>query len=222
MEGAAAFISAADSVQFQCKGKLEGKSNGLVCRRPQFHDCGLHLFYVEKDGGCRLRTIGGMQRSFFASLLALALIAAVPKGSGAKMCVLTPADFAAAGIAGTTKPSVNVDDGGNSAYCVYRGKSGAMGGVELDVFYPAGAAATDVEQTFKTVLASDPGARYDPESIPGSSESVYSLRVPQSGHPDFAANAVRRGDLVFSISLPASAKAKAQLEGLSKLVLQRL
>lgn len=153
---------------------------------------------------------------------ALCLIGAVPKGSGAKMCVLTPADFAAAGVAGTLQPTINVDDGGNSAYCVYRGKSGATGGVELDVFYPAGAAATDVEQTFKTVLGSDPGARYDPESVPGSSESVYSLQVPQSGHPDFAANAVRRGDLVFSVSLPSSPNAKSQLQRLSQLVLERL
>ena len=159
---------------------------------------------------------------FAVTAALLALVAAVPKSSGAKMCVLTPADFAAAGVAGTSAPSVNVDDGGNSAYCVYRGKSGATGGVELDVFYPAGEAATDVEQTFKTVLGSDPGARYDPEPVPGSSESVYSLRVPQSGHPDFAANAVRRGDLVFSISLPSTANAEAQLLRLSRLVLERL
>lgn len=163
-----------------------------------------------------------MRYSFMAILCALCLVGAVPKGSGAKMCVLTPADFTAAGITGTSGPAVNVDDGGNSAYCVYRGKSGATGGVELDVFYPAGAAATDVEQTFKTVLASDSGARYDPESVPGSSEAMYSLQIPQSGHPDFAANAVRRGDLVFSVSLPASANAKSQLQKLSRLVLERL
>ena len=153
---------------------------------------------------------------------ALCLAGAVPKASGAKMCVLARDDFAALGITGTSEPTVNVDDGGNSAYCVYRGKSGATGGVELDVFYPAGAAATDVEQTFKTVLASDPGARYDAESVPGSSESMYSLQIPQSGHPDFAANAVRRGDLVFSVSLPSSANAKSQLQRLSRLVLERL
>lgn len=152
----------------------------------------------------------------------LCLVGAVPKGAGAKMCVLAPSDFAAAGISGTSQAAVNVDDGGNSAYCVYRGKSGATGGVELDVFYPAGASATDVEQTFKTVLASDPGVRYDPESVPGSSESMYSLQVPQKGHPDFAANAVRRGDLVFSISLPSSANAKSQLQQLSLMVLKRL
>jgi hypothetical protein len=151
----------------------------------------------------------------------LTLVAAAPKGSGSRMCVLTPADFAAAGVSGTSHPSANVDDGGNSVYCVYRGKSGATGGVELDVFYPAGA-ATDVEQTFKTVLASDPGAHYDPESVPGSSESMYSLKTPQSGHPDFAANAVRRGDLVFSVSLPSSPNAKAQLLRLSSIVLERL
>lgn len=161
-------------------------------------------------------------RHFAALACGLALTAAVPKGSGATMCVLTPADFAAAGVSGTSHPSANVDDGGNGVYCVYRGKSGATGGVELDVFYPAGTAATDVEQTFKTVLASDPGARYDDESVPGSSESSYSVKIPQSGHPDFAANAVRRGDLVFSISLSTGPNARAQLLALSRLVLARL
>ena len=153
---------------------------------------------------------------------AIALTGTVSKGSGAAMCVLTPADFSAAGVSGTSRPSANVDDGGNSVYCVYRGKSGATGGVELDVFDPAGTAATDVEQTFKTVLASDPGARYESEAVPGSSESMYSVKIPQSGHPDFAANAVRRGDLVFSISLPSGPNAQAQLLRLSRLVLQRL
>lgn len=155
-------------------------------------------------------------------LCALCLVAAVPKGSGAKMCVLTPADFAAAGIPATSQPSVDTGDGGNAVYCTYRGKSGATGGVELDVFYPAGAAATDVEQTFKTVLASDPQAHDDPESVPGSSEAMQALKISQAGHPDFAVNAVRRGDLVFSISLPSSTRAEAQLLELSQIVLRRL
>lgn len=159
--------------------------------------------------------------SIAALTCTLCVIGAVPKGSGEKMCVLTPSDFAAAGVLQTSPPSAHVDDGGNSVYCVYRGKSGATGGVELDVFNPAGATATDVEQTFKTVLASDPGAHYDSESVPGSSESMYSLKIPQAGHSDFAANAVRRGDLVFSISLPSSPNAKSALQQLSRLVLER-
>jgi hypothetical protein len=144
------------------------------------------------------------------------------KSAGAKMCVLTQADFRAAGITVNQKPDVNVQDGGASAYCIYQGRSGATGGVELDVFYPAGATPDDVAQTFKTVVASDPGARYTPADVPGTDEAVVSLSVPQNGYKPFAANAVRRGDLVFSISLPSTPSAKSQLLRLSKIVLQRL
>jgi hypothetical protein len=146
----------------------------------------------------------------------------VPKGSGAKMCVLTQADFRSYGTTVFSKPNIHVDQGGENVYCVYRGKSGAMGGVELDVFYPAGDNANDVEQTFKTVLSSDPGAHYLAENVPGADESVYSLDVPQAGYFPFAANAVRRGNLVFSISLPSSPMSKFELLGLSKIVLSRL
>jgi hypothetical protein len=145
----------------------------------------------------------------------------VPKSSGAKMCVLTQADFKPYGTLVWTTPKVNLD-GPASAYCVYREKSGATGGVELDVFFPAGDTPSDVEQTFKTVLASNPGANYLPEGVPGADESVYSLTVPQPGYFPFAANAVRRGDLVFSISLPSSPVSKLELGKLSQIVLERL
>lgn len=155
---------------------------------------------------------------------ALALLAAAPvaKGSGAQMCVLTQHDFQSLGIAVESKPAVNLDDNGASAYCVYRGKSGATGGVELDVFYPSGSNAEEIGNTWKATLGSDPGAQYEPEHLRGVDESVYSLEVPQAGHPAFAANAVRRGDLIFTISLPSSPMSKAELLKLSQLVLSRL
>jgi hypothetical protein len=155
-------------------------------------------------------------------ILAAEVAGPVAKASGAKMCVLTQADFRAFGTTVDAKPKVNIDQGGANVYCVYRGKSGATGGVELDVYYPAGETGSDVEQTFKTVLASSPGANYQPEGVPGIDESMYSLTIPQSGYPPFAANAVRRGDLVFAISLPSSPTAKAELLRLSQLVLARL
>ena len=149
--------------------------------------------------------------------------AAVPKASGAKMCVLTQSDFKPFGTLVWSKPQVHVDAGGqNNVYCTYRGASGATGGVELDVFYPAGETASDVEQTFKTALASDPGAKYTPEHVPGADESVYSAEVPSPGHLPFAANAVRRGDLVFTISLPSSPVSKTELLKISEIILQRL
>ncbi len=154
-----------------------------------------------------------------AGALALTSSASIAKGSGAQMCVLTQHDFQTFGVAVDTKPTVNLDENGASAYCVYRGKSGATGGVELDVFYPAGSNAEDIANTWKATLGSDPGAQYEPEHVPGARESVYSLSVPQPGHPAFAANAVRRGDLIFTLSLPASPAAKNELLRLSEIVL---
>jgi hypothetical protein len=154
--------------------------------------------------------------------LGVAEAASVSKGSGEQMCVLRQADFRPFGTIVWSKPIAHVDDDGASAYCVYRGKSGATGGVELDVFYPAGQSASDAEQVFKTVLGSDTGGHYVPEGVPGADESLYALDVPQEGHFPFAANAVRRGDLVFAISLPSSPLSKLEMLKLSEIVLERL
>jgi hypothetical protein len=159
---------------------------------------------------------------FCIALAGTATAASPGRSAGPDLCVLTPADFRTFGTIVESKPQVNVEQNGENVYCVYRGKSGATGGVELDVFYPAGANAADVKQTFKTVLGSDPGARYLPEGVPGADESVYSLSVPQPGSFPFAANAVRRGDLVFSISLPSSPLSKTELLQLSAIVLNRI
>lgn len=155
----------------------------------------------------------------FVSAINAASAASVAKGSGPQMCVLTQHDFQSLGITVESKPTVNLDENGANAYCVYRGKSGATGGVELDVFYPAGSNAEEIANTWKATLGSDPGAQYEPERIPRVDESVYSLEVPQPGHPAFAANAVRRGDLIFTISLPSGPNAKNQLLRLSQIVL---
>jgi hypothetical protein len=146
----------------------------------------------------------------------------IPKASGAKMCVLTQADFKPFGTLVGSKVQANIDQDGANVYCVYRGVSGAKGGVELDVFYPAGETPADIEQTFKTVLASDPGATYTPENVLGADESVYSLSVPSPGYFPFAANAVRRGALVFTLSLPSSPMSKNEMLKLSEIVLERL
>ena len=145
--------------------------------------------------------------------------APIAAGSGAQMCVLTQRDFQKFGTIVWSKPQVNLDQNGASAYCVYRGKSGATGGVELDVFYSAGSNADEIANTWKAVLGSDPGGKYVPEYIPGTDQSVYSLNVPQAGSFPFAANAVRRGNLVFSISFPSGPLAKNELRQLSQIVL---
>ena len=85
-------------------------------------------------------------------LVVTLLVAAIAPKSGAAMCALTPADFQAAGVAGAGKPTANVQDAGAGAYCVYAGKSSATGGIELDVFYPAGANAGEVKATYVTAM----------------------------------------------------------------------
>ena len=145
----------------------------------------------------------------------------ITKGSGAAMCgALTRADFAAAGLPTNARPDANVQDNGQSAYCVYRGRSGATGGVELDVFWPAGADPAAVRATEQTVLAEDAGM-YVPAALAGADEARVATAL-QSGGPRFAAIVVRRGDLVFTISLPAGPQARAQLLRLSALALRRL
>ena len=64
--------------------------------------------------------------------------------------------------------------------------------------------------------------RGNPQGVPGADKSLYSLAVPSDGFFPFAANAVQRGDLVFSISLPSSPFSKVELLKLSETVLARL
>jgi hypothetical protein len=65
-------------------------------------------------------------------------------------------------------------------------------------------------------------ANYVPVDLPGASEASICLSIAQAGYKPFAAIDVRRGDLVFSLSLPATPQARSQLVRLSKLVLSRL
>src|SRR5262245_61785743 len=152
-------------------------------------------------------------------LIVLASAAAVAPKSGAAMCVLTPADFQTVGITNAAKPNANVQDSGASVYCVYAGKSAATGGIELDVFNPAGANAADAKETFKTSI-SEGGGAMKPLTIAGADEAQWSPNAV-SGGPPFATVTVRRGTLVFSLSVPARASAQDQLTKLSLLVLSR-
>jgi len=140
--------------------------------------------------------------------------------SGAAMCVLTPADFQGAGVASASKPTANVDEGGASAYCVYAGRSAATGGVELDVFYPAGANAVESKATFDTAVA-EGGSALTTISIAGTDEARWSAAAVSGGKP-FATLTARKGNLVFSLGMPTSAGVQAQIVKLAALVLQRI
>lgn len=151
--------------------------------------------------------------------LAFAGAASIAPRSGAAMCALTPADFESVGIRNTAKPSANVQDAGAGAYCVYAGKSSATGGIELDVFYPAGASAMDVKETFDGAIA-EQSAQLRPAPLPGADDARWTGNAV-SGGPPFAIIAVRRGSLVFVLGVPSGADAQSQLTKLAGLVLQR-
>ncbi len=155
----------------------------------------------------------------FVMGLAMIVGAVVAPKSGAAMCVLTPADFQTVGITNAAKPTANVQDAGASVDRVYAGKSGATGGIELDVFNPAGTNAADARETFKTSIA-EGGGPMKPMSIAGADEAQWSPNAV-SGGPPFASATVRRGMLVFSLSMPAHANAQEQLMKLSLLILSR-
>ena len=143
-----------------------------------------------------------------------------PRPAGEALCVLSPNDFAEAGVANASKPAANVQDGGASAYCVYAGKSAATGGIELDVFSLVGAAPADIKETYKTAIG-ESGTVLTPIRLEGADEARWSAHAI-SGGPPFATIAVRRGDLVFVLGIPAGKDAQAQLTSLSGLVLKRL
>lgn len=158
--------------------------------------------------------------TIFAAGAATAEGATVAPKSGAAMCVLTAADFAALGIQTLPKPVPNVQDAGASVYCAYTKNSGAFGGVELDVFHPAGINVADAKETLKTALSESHPA---PTSIAiaGADEALWSPNAA-SGGISFGLLALRRGTLVFVLSIPANTESKAQLTKLAALILQRL
>ena len=149
------------------------------------------------------------------ALVLMGLLAAIKPASGTGLCdALTASDFTRVGIAVDKKPNVNLDDP-SSAYCTYKGKSGAMGGVELDVFYP-----TQAKSTEATALG-ESSANYTDAHVNGVDDSRIDLH-DVSGGPPFASLVVRKNDLVYVISIPAGPHADSQLRRLSQIVLQRL
>ena len=139
--------------------------------------------------------------------------------SGSALCVLAPDDFKAAGVSGAGKPNANVSDPA-SAYCVYAGKSGATGGIELDVFDPAGDSEVDAKEAER--IAMGEGGLSKPEELKLTGTDSAHWGLAKSGGPELASLCVRRGMLVFTLSVPASKDAKAQLHKLAGLVLERL
>src|SRR5262245_35556009 len=149
---------------------------------------------------------------------AFAAHAGIPPKSGSILCQgLVPADFANVGIANASLPKTNVSEGGASAYCVYSGQSSATGGIELDVFYPAGANAIESKATLETAIGESSSIQ-KPIAVAGADEASWSPHAV-SGGPPFATIAVRRANLVFVIGVPAGKDAQTQLLKLADIVL---
>jgi hypothetical protein len=128
--------------------------------------------------------------------------------------LLTPDDWTAAGLEDAGPPDMD-DDGpdSGSAYCVYNGLMGAMGGLELDVFVEP--TIGDAQLTYAQIRESIPNPSVP--NLSGVDEAVIDTNI----EPGFGAIVVRAGRLVATITLPASAAANDQMVSLMNLVLGR-
>ena len=142
--------------------------------------------------------------------------ASVSPGTGKAMCsALTAADFSQKGVDVSGLSQANVD-GTDGAYCVYQSKSGK---VEFDIFFPAGANASEVSGTEKTVLA-EGGGKYTQIQVAGADDAHFSSSLKDQPHS--ADIVVHRGKAVFDILIPSGPKSQQQLTALAQIVLGRL
>ncbi len=129
--------------------------------------------------------------------------------------LLAPDDWAAVGLTDAEPPDMDDDGPGTgSAYCTYHGISGAMGGLELDVFVSP--SVDDAQLIYAQILESIPDTTTP--NISGVDEAAINANIQPDG---FGAILVRAGLLVATISLPTSAQANDQLISLTNLVLIR-
>jgi hypothetical protein len=148
------------------------------------------------------------------------LLALVAPKSGPAMCALTGADFKAAGVVGAaSKPTAAVQDAGAGVSCVYAGKSAATGGIELDVYYPAGANHGEVMVTLVNALG-DAGSAGKSIKVAGADEARWAPDAVAGGRP-YALIAAYKGSLVFVLGIPTGKDAQSQLTKLAELVLKR-
>jgi hypothetical protein len=148
----------------------------------------------------------------------------VPAGTGKTMCsALNTSDFTSVGIQGTTGPQANVIHP-TAAYCVYAGNSGASGGVEFDVFYPAGATPAAVKAHEHTLMMETGGSvgegAYSTISMPGVDAAHLGTDM-HTGKAPFDSIVVRKGNLILIITIPATAQAPSQLRKLATIALRR-
>lgn len=130
--------------------------------------------------------------------------------------ILGPGDFAAVGISGAGAPTNNPTD--NAAYIVYKGKSAASGGLELDAFWFDTAAEAAASFGSSGVYALDPA---DTAAL-GADDAWISLsELGNDPGTTFAELRVLKGRIWFDLGIPSGDQAQAQLLALATIVLSR-
>ena len=132
--------------------------------------------------------------------------------------LLGPGDFSAVGIEGAGPPSYDPAGEPGSVYAVYRGLSGAAGGLEVDVFVPG--SADDA-----AAMVFDPGLfALDAETkaaIGAERATLIDEQATNDGTATYDTLWVQDGRLVAVISIPTSEGSRDQLLGLATLLLAR-
>jgi hypothetical protein len=142
--------------------------------------------------------------------------------AGDDLCkLLGPGDFANAGVPGAAGLTEN-NQPPSAYYCVYRGKSSATGGIELDLGLEATAA--DAQTGFPQWFAEFDPSNDTPVSIAGADQAALSL-PPTEGSSEPALIGVRKGRLTFVIGVGTpfanAHQVGEQLKTLAGLVMQR-
>jgi len=133
--------------------------------------------------------------------------------SAEQLCsLLTAEDWGAFGFVTGAQPEIN-DEGPGTANCVFAGQSGATGGLELDAYVHDTVA--EAEDTLEIIREGMPNAQ--PITLPGADEALIDPDVDAS----YGAIVVRNGRFTYTISLPGSEQAQAQLTALAAAVLAR-
>jgi hypothetical protein len=142
--------------------------------------------------------------------------------SGGDLCsLLGPGDWAAVGVNDASAASEN-NSPPDGYYCVYRGKSSATGGLELDAFLSATAddAKASMPEAFGEFVLSANG----PVTITGADEAALSL-PSSAASTDPAVIAARKGKLTIMLGMGSSFDGAKQdgerLKQLAALILAR-
>ena len=142
--------------------------------------------------------------------------------SGGDLCnLLGPGDWAAVGVNDASAASEN-NNPPDGYFCVYRGKSSATGGLELDAFLSA--TAEDAKSMMPDAFSEFALSSNSPVTIAGADEAALSL-PSSAGSTDPAVIAARKGKLTIMLGMGSSFDAAKQdgdrLKQLAALILAR-